>query len=87
MRSKDTMIYTRKAYRGENSENVFANIVEETQKFANSLEHHIELIEVHYPDHIIEPLWTYEHGTLAIERSPSCQWDSSLDGMCAYKSG
>ena len=80
---KDTMIYTKKAY---NQDKQFGIDVMDTMMEASSMERHLKLMEDLYPDHTIEMLWTHEHGgPYVIERSPSCRFDSSMDGMCAYK--
>ena len=79
----ETLIYSRSAY---NKNKEFAEVVERTQFMATSLENHIELIQEEYPDFTVCELYTYNHSGSVIERSPSCEWDSSLDGMCAYKS-
>ncbi len=81
-RQKNTLIYSRKAY---NLDANWARDVEATQHTANNLEDHIEKLEELYPDYTVEVLYTYEHSGMALERSPSCKYDSSLDGMVAYK--
>jgi len=81
-RISNTLIYSRKAYRQDTK---FAQIVEETAKEARSLSHHKELVQKHYPKHTIVELYTYEHSGMCIEKFRRCQWDSSLDGMAAFK--
>ena len=85
-RTKRTMIYSRKAYTGtSHSEKVFAKNVLQTAEIANNQEHHIELLKEIYPTYHIEPLYTYEHSIIQLERIQSCKWDSSADAMCAFK--
>ena len=79
----ETLIYSRSAYNGDKE---FAEVVERTQSIATSLENHIELVKEEYPSFTVCELYTYNHSGSAIERSPSCEWDSSLDAFCAYKS-
>ena len=83
----DTMIFSRKMdnygiYSGNKD---FKKNVLSTSEMANSQEHHIELLEELYPEHTITPLWTFEHGGVCLELSPSCRWDSSADAFGAYK--
>ena len=78
----NTLIYSRKAYT-EDTE--FTEVVESTAAEANNQEHHIELIQAHYPDLIVEPYYTYEHGGMMIESHKRCEWDSSADAFVAYE--
>ena len=73
-----THIYSRKAY---NNDKDFADVVESTASEANSLTHHMELIQEHYPDLQIVQLWTYEHSGMSIDTFKRCQWDSSADAF------
>jgi len=80
------MIFSKKAYYGNTKqEEEFGKNVLKTANQARNKEHHIELMQELYPSHTIEMLYTYDHSGMALERSPSCQWDSSMDGMVAYK--
>ena len=80
---EDTLIFSKKAYQDDKK---FAEIVLETANQARSKEHHMELIEKRLPNgYTIEPLWTYEHGSMRIDRFQRCVWDSSADAFCAYK--
>lgn len=81
-REKNTLVFSRKAYQEDEK---FAQAVLNTAKIANSKEHHIELLQELYPNYIIEPLWTYEHSGMIIDRFCRCRWDSSADAFCAYK--
>lgn len=81
-RAKNTMIYSRKAYRDDTK---FAKIVEETAKDAKNLDHHIKLVQKYFPNYTVIELYTYEHTGMCIEKFRRCRWDSSLDGMAAYK--
>jgi len=82
----NTMIFSRKAYHGNTKqEKEFGKNVLETANHASNKENHIELMQELYPAHMIEMLYTYKHSGMALERSPSCRWDSSMDGMVAYK--
>jgi len=85
-RTKNTIIYSRKAYKGNSiSEKKFAENVENTAKIANNQEEHIKLLQEIYPTYNIMPLYTYEHGFMKIEKSSSCRWDSSADAFAAFK--
>lgn len=85
-RTSNTMIFTKKAYTGKSkSEKDFARNVIETSRLANNLNHHIQLLQEIYPNYNITELYTFEHGNMYIERTRSCRFDSSLDGMAAYK--
>jgi len=85
-RTKRTMIFSQKAYTGKaHSEKVFAKNVLETVNLAKSQEEHVKLLQEIYPTYHIEPLYTYEHGMMKLERTPSCRFDSSNDGMVAFK--
>ncbi len=85
-RRANTLIYVRKNYVGHNaSEKQFQRDVEDTQEYAYSVENHIEKLQAIYPDYTIIPLYTYEHGEKCIETYKRCQWDSSLNGMAAFK--
>jgi hypothetical protein len=83
----DAMIYSKKMenfgiYTGDKD---FKDAVLRTFENANSQEHHVELLEAIYPDYTIIPLWTFEHGGVCLEYSPSCSFDSSSDAFGAYK--
>lgn len=73
-----TYLYSRKAYQ-EDME--FAEIVESTAEEANSLTHHIQLIQEHYPNLTVVQLWTFEHSGMSIDTFKRCQWDSSADAF------
>ena len=86
-RLPNTMIFSRKLrnnglYKGND---IFAKEVLRTSEIANSLEHHIELLEKRFPNYKIRNLWTYEHSGFALEYSKSCNFDSSADAFAAYK--
>jgi hypothetical protein len=81
-RLKNTLIYSRKAYRQDSE---FAKNVELTSKESHSLEHHKELLQELYPTYTITELYTYEHSGMCIEKFRRCHFDSSLDGMAAFK--
>lgn len=81
-RLKNTLVYSRKAYREDRE---FAKNVEATSQEARSLEHHKELLQKLYPSYTIIELYTYEHSGMCIEKFRRCRWDSSLDGMAAFK--
>lgn len=73
-----TYIYSRKAYHDDEE---FAEVVESTSNIANSLEHHMELIQAEYPELEVVQLWTYEHSGMSIDQFKRCQWDSSADAF------
>ena len=73
-----TYIYSRKAYQDDEE---FADIIESTASEANSLAHHMELIQEQYPDLQVVQLWTYEHSDMSIDTFKRCQWDSSADAF------
>ena len=75
-----TLIYSRKAY---NKDKEFAKIVESTALEASSQEHHTELIQEYYPNLIVTPYYTYEHGGMIIESFMRCDFDSSVDAFVA----
>jgi len=79
---KNTLIFSKKAY---NKDKKFAKDVMNTSKNVSSTEEHIVAIQNIYPDYIVEPLYTFEHTGMCIERSRSCPFDSSSDAFCAYK--
>jgi len=60
-----THVYSRKAQIQDDDQ--FAEVVETTAKLANNKDHHMELIQEHYPDLTIVPLWTYEHSGMSID--------------------
>ena len=76
-----THVFSRKAY---SKEKRFAEVVWSTFKKASSKEHHMELIQKKFPKHTIVPLYTFEHGSIQIEKFKRCQFDSSEDAFAAY---
>lgn len=85
-RLPNTMVFVRNEYTGETkAEKEFAKIVEETQGEAYSLKHHLELMEAAYPGYKIMVLYTYRHSGTCVEKFQRCQWDSSMNGMAAFK--
>lgn len=81
-RTPDVLVFSKKAYTLDKS---FAQNVLNTLKNANNLTHHKELLQKYYPNYTIIELYTYEHSGMCIERHKRCQFDSSLDGMAAFK--